>query len=327
MPTKTILSIDGGGIRGIIPALLLEFIEEQADRPIASLFDVIAGTSTGGIIALGLTCPNESGGARYRAADLVNMYDEQGARIFPHEMLGKVRQLFEAKYSSRGRLGVLEEKLGTTRMSHALTEVLVTSYDIWGRAPVFFRSSLASEDRERDYLMRDAAAATSAAPTYFQPVRLPSPGSGPDYVLVDGGVFANNPGMCALVDRTTVGGDAENAFMVSLGTGTLTRHFSYRHARRWGLLGWSQRVLDVVFDGISDATDYQLQTMLGGSYHRFEIPLEHANDNMDDAQPQNLANLRTKAEELISTRRAELESVCSVLRTLKQPPAPSSGEA
>ena len=327
MTTTTILSIDGGGIRGIIPALVLEFIEEQAGQPIASLFDVIAGTSTGGIIALGLSCPDDSGAARYRAADLANMYDEQGARIFPHELLGKVRQVFEPKYSSRGRLEVLDEKLGSTPLSGAITEVLVTSYDIWGRAPVFFRSSLASEDPERDHLMRDVAAATSAAPTYFEPVRLQSPGSGPEYVLVDGGVFANNPGMCALVDRTTVGGHVENAFMVSLGTGTLTRHFSYRQARRWGLLGWAQRVLDVTFDGVSEATDYQLQTILGDRYHRFEIPLEHASDNMDDAEPQNLANLRRKAEELISTKRPELESVCSALRALRRPPATGTEEA
>jgi patatin-like phospholipase/acyl hydrolase len=313
---KTILSIDGGGIRGIIPALVLAHIEEQTGTAIADLFDVIAGTSTGGILALGLTCPDgrPSGGPRYSAAELAEMYERDGSRIFPHEFLGVVRQLFSPKYPSRGRARALAGTLGDTRLKDALAEVIVTGYDIHERRPVFFRKALAaSEPQTRDFPMRDVALATSAAPTYFEPVRLRTQDGAQELVVVDGGVFANNPGMCAFVDRTTVEGERDRALMVSLGTGSLTHPFTYGQTRGWGLIGWGPHILDVVFDGVSESVEYELETILGDDYHRFQIELVGASDHMDDVSGPNLAALKAKARELIESRRAELHAVCETL--------------
>src|SRR5436305_3588560 len=171
--TKAILSIDGGGIRGIIPALVLAHIEQQTGAAIADLFDVVAGTSTGGILALGLTCPGPDGRPRYSAQDLAAVYEDEGSKIFPHEFLGIVRQLFRPKYPSRGRREVLSGKLGDARLKDALAEVIVTAYDIQVRRPVFFRKALAvSEPASRDFPIWEVAMATSAAPTYFEPVRM-----------------------------------------------------------------------------------------------------------------------------------------------------------
>ncbi len=100
---------------------------------------------------------------------------------------------------------------------------------------------------------------------------------------MDGGVFANNPGMCAFVDDTTVDGRAGRTLMVSLGTGELTRKFYYEEAKGWGLVEWAPRILDVVFDGVSDTVDYQLKTLLGGRYYRLQAALDKASDSMDDA--------------------------------------------
>src|SRR5690348_52164 len=185
MDGKTILSIDGGGIRGVIPATVLAEIERRTGRRVYELFDVIVGTSTGGILALGLTLAQD-GGARYEAAELAAMYREQGPKIFPHEFLGWVRRLFGPKYPERGRRAVLEARFGDARLSGALTEVLVTSYDIAERRPFFFRRQDARERAARDFKMSDAALATSAAPTYFPPVRLSDPDAPEDRVLVDG---------------------------------------------------------------------------------------------------------------------------------------------
>src|SRR3954454_21841449 len=129
MATK-ILSSDGGGIRGVIPALVLDYIEKTSGRAIADLFDVIAGTSTGGLIALGLTCPDPEGRPKFTAKEVAAIYEDEGDRIFPHEVFGRVRQFFDEKYPDDGLNAVLAEKLGDVRLSEALTQLIVTAYDI-----------------------------------------------------------------------------------------------------------------------------------------------------------------------------------------------------
>jgi uncharacterized protein len=328
----TILSIDGGGIRGVIPAVVLDQIEKRTQgTPICELFDVIAGTSTGGILALGLTCPGETAGPRYTASALLEMYRREGPRIFPHEFLGAIKQLFGPKYSERGRRQVLTERFGETRLKDALTEVIVTSYDIQGRRPIFFRATEARARETHDFAMRDVALATSAAPTYFRPVVLPDRESRGEMVLVDGGVFANNPGMCGFVDRTAAQGQMPGTLMVSLGTGELTKPLRYRAAKRWGLIGWGQHILNVVFDGVTEAVEYQLKTILGpAAFHRFQVTLTESEEPMDDATTANVAALIALAEELVDRCGPELDAVCVELmsrrgrrQSVTAPPPPS----
>jgi uncharacterized protein len=309
-----ILSIDGGGIRGIIPAIVLHHLEQRTGRPVADLFDVIAGTSTGGILALGLTCPDESARPRYTALDLVGLYERRGGEIFARERFARIRQLHEEKYSADGLEQVLEERFGEARLSEAVTGVLVTAYDIERRQPIFFRSARAGEEPEhRDFRMRDVARATSAAPTYFEPHRLAAEPPRADHVLIDGGVFANNPGMCALVDAYAGRARTEDTLMVSLGTGTQTRTLPYEQARGWGLVGWGRRLLDVVFDGASDAVDYQLAQLLRSRYHRFQTELDKARDDLDDASSENIDDLKLEAEELIDANARALDEVSEAL--------------
>ena len=308
-----ILSIDGGGIRGIIPAIVLDHIEERTERRIADLFDVIAGTSTGGLLALALAVPGDGGRPRYAAADVVEIYADNGAGIFPEDWFGKIRQLVNEKYPATGLERVLDEQLGRTRLRDALTDVIVTAYDIERRSPFFFRSARAREEEGYDFAMRDVARATSAAPTYFEPVQLPAAPPHSPYTLVDGGVFANNPGMCAFVDRWAGQGNVEDTLMVSLGTGVLTRPIAYEDAKDWGLIEWARPVIDVVFDGVSDAVDYQLKAILGKSYYRFQTTLDKAEDAMDDASRRNIDNLKLEGEDLIATEGDELEEVCERL--------------
>jgi uncharacterized protein len=298
-----ILSIDGGGIRGLIPVRVLAEVEERCGKPIAELFDVIAGTSTGGILALGLSCPQP----QYSAADLARLYVEQGEEIFPKRLIN-VRQLYDEKYSNEGLQRALRATLGDARLKDARTRVLVTAYDIETRTPVFFRSERAKEDDDRDFLMREVALATSAAPTYFEPARVGEP----PMALVDGGVFANNPGMCAYVDRYTPG-ELGDVTMVSLGTGQLTRPLRYDDAKDWGLLSWGLRVLDVVFDGVSDTVDHQLKTLLGTGYLRLQTELDLANDDMDDAGRENIEYLEREAQQLIDASEQELAGLCAKL--------------
>jgi len=191
--TYRILSIDGGGIRGLIPALLLAELEKQARRPIAELFDLIVGTSTGGIIALGLTAPGPDGYPRNTAQDLADLYLQQRSRIFHRGLWDEIRNpggLADERYDSSGIEEVLREHFLETRLRDALTEVMVTAYDLEKRDPFFFRSRRAREDSRYDYPMWLAARATSAATTHFEPVLIHWPELDRD-VVVDGGVYAH----------------------------------------------------------------------------------------------------------------------------------------
>jgi patatin-like phospholipase/acyl hydrolase len=328
-----VLSLDGGGIRGIIPALVLSAIEAELKQPIAASFDLVAGTSTGGILALGLTVPGDDGKPRYRAADLAKMYEEEGPTIFHASLwqkLARMGNLNGPKYTADGIETVLHKYFGDTRLKQALTEVLITSYEIDKLLdPFFFRSARAQTDSLYDFYMRDVARATSAAPTYFEPARLESqPGDARSfYGLVDGGVFANNPAMCAYAEVRSR--DAERELvLVSVGTGQAHQTIGYAAARSWGLIGWAPRVLDVVFDGVSDTVDYQLAQVLPAasgkvSYFRLQCALDRNTEAMDDVSPANLARLRATGEKLVADQQAAITALCAELKAAAPPAVPA----
>jgi patatin-like phospholipase/acyl hydrolase len=317
-PARTrILSIDGGGIRGIIPALVLAELERRAAKPAAELFDLIAGTSTGGILACGLTIPGEGAQPRWTATELVELYEREGPHIFDRSLLKRLTSLegvIDERYPSKPFEQILTRYFGDARLRDALTRVLVTAYDIERRSAWFFRSERAQADPRYDFPMREVALATSAAPTYFEPARLASPADANDYfALIDGGVFAVNPGMCAWAEARALG-LPEDTVVLSLGTGSLTRRISYNDAKDWGLIEWAQPVLDVVFDGSSDVVDYQLGQLLGaGRRFRLQIDLESASDNLDDASEENIRALRLEGERLIERASDQLDEVLALL--------------
>jgi predicted acylesterase/phospholipase RssA len=292
-----ILSIDGGGIRGIIPAVVLAEIEQRSGKRIADLFDMIAGTSTGGILSLALSAPGNGGAPRWSARDLVTLYLENGPVIFKRSIWRWVRSagsILDEKYSADGFESVLKTYFGEVRLSAAVAEVLVTAYDIEGRDPFFFKRRTARESGDDDYPMWEAARATSSAPTYFDPFRVAG-----RLALIDGGVFATNPSMCAYADARRFEPGAE-LVLISLGTGQLERPIPYEEAKDWGMLEWARPILDVVFDGVADTTDYELRQVLDeGRYFRLQTSLDYGSDALDDVSATNMRALVRKGEELV----------------------------
>lgn len=317
-----VLSIDGGGIRGLIPALLLDAIERRAQRPACELFDLIAGTSTGGIIALGVTVPGTGGRPRWSAQELADLYLEQGREIFSRSLLRRIETVdgvMRERYSPAHLEQALERYLGDARLSDALTDVLIPSYDIQTHEPLFFKSAHARAGSAPDFPMRVVARSTSAAPTYFAPEHAIAPkrrhrAGPPDYALVDGGTFANNPAMCAYAESQR-DHPRSDVVIVSLGTGRLTQAISYEQAKDWGILQWIRPLLGVVMDGASAAIDYQLDQVLGRDqrHFRFQTTLTDASDQLDDADAANLADLQTLAQATIESDAARIDRVCALL--------------
>jgi len=315
-----ILSIDGGGIRGIIPAVVLAEIEKRTGRSIAHLFDLVAGTSTGGILAVGLTIPRNLPGPLYTAAQLIELYAQEGSRIFSRSLLHRLAacgNLRREKYTSTGIERVLREYFGDSRLRDAVTDLLITSYETGRSFPFFFRSAIARERADYDFPAREVARATSAAPTYFPPMKLPASTVEGHYTLIDGGVFANNPAACALVEARTTYPEAGDFLVVSLGTGELNISLPYQQTKNWGVIGWAMPVLDVVFDGVSRTVDYQLRQLMpdasGKRYYRFQTTLDGQNHRMDNASAENITALKGLGIDLIERESATLDQLCDAL--------------
>lgn len=314
-----VLALDGGGIRGVIPATLLAEIERRTGRQIAQMFDLIAGTSTGGILALGLTVPDPDDPMKpqHRAEELVALYAQRGnvifRRTFWHTLL-TLGGLLGNKYPLRGLEQTLRSYFGDSRLKEATTEVVITSYDLESRDAWFLARHKARDDAKNDFPMRDVARSTSAAPTYFAAERLPS---GAPTAMVDGGVFANNPAMCAYVETIKLHGDRD-IFVLSLGTGQVTTPIHYRKARAWGLIGWARPLIDVIFDGQSDTVDHQLSKLLPGlngspRYMRFQTELPKGMGAMDNTSPAHIAALQAEAKKIVEAGSAEIDQLCAIL--------------
>ena len=303
-----VLAIDGGGIRGLIPALVLAELERRAGRRTFELFDMIAGTSTGGILACALCAPDP-----LPATEVVKVYEEEGPEIFSRSLFQRIRSaegLLDEKYDDAALDRALERFLAQKRLAETRPDQIVPSYDTNLPGPYFFKTTKAKEAPELDdFPLSVVARATSAAPTYFEAVEAG------ERALVDGGVFATNPAMCAfaeVLNREDV--SPREVILLSLGTGERTHRRSFDEIKDWGLAMWARPILDVVFDGVSDAVNYQLERVLSGErYWRLQVELTVASDDLDDASEDNLAKLRGQAEELIRARTADLDAVLAKL--------------
>jgi patatin-like phospholipase/acyl hydrolase len=343
---RRILSIDGGGIRGIIPAMVLNYIEERTGKRIATMFDFIAGTSTGGILALGLTKKNSDSSINnepeYTAAELVNFYGKYGQKIFnQNDLPGSWDDLLQPKHDPKGKEEVLKALLGEAKVEDALREIFIPSYDIELRAPIFFTSNPDAEESESihsrkvcsGFKMFEAAMATSAAPTFFPPYEVETPHTTDEghYALVDGGVFANNPSSLAMMEamisykrKTEEELHRKDILVVSLGTGSVTRRYKYRDAKNWGQIKWALPLLNVVLDGQSESVALQLEQLMvpkgdkenNRNYYRFQLQLssENAHDQMDNASPGNIEHLQKRGEKLIEHSKRELKELCDLLK-------------
>ena len=338
---KKILSIDGGGIRGIIPAMVLNKIEKETGQEIAEIFDLIAGTSTGGLLALGLI--KDGGGGKqdqYTAEALVNIYKDRGNDIFGREfrretsdletliisveniiswlhniplmrdqvakhvaslekLVLAVRGMKDEIYSHDGLVNVLncyfgEATLGNLRQD---TDVMVTCYDIEARSPVFLKSWYPTHQSVR---MQDAARATSAAPTYFEPASLQI--GDKERALIDGGIFINSPAVSAYAEARSMFPDEKDFFVLSLGTGTFTKRFQGEIATNWGKVEWLHPLMDCIFDGMQEAADYQMRKFLPErNYFRLTGDLSKDNDRMDNVDASNIESLEAVAAGIIQS--------------------------
>jgi len=280
MAVYRILSIDGGGIRGIISTILLQRLSaEPSLSGWLEKVDLLGGTSTGGLLALGIAKP-------LNLQVIRDLYETKGEIIFYDSWLrcgpGKI---IEAKYDITSLEIELQAILGTTTLSQLSKKVLITAFDLDGVDPQGQRTwkpklfhNFPGPGSDGNQLAYKVGVYTAAAPTYFP--------SADGYV--DGGVFASNPAMCALAqtqdprigDRPAL----TDVVLFSLGTGTsLTYITGERH--NWGYIQWVKPLIDLMLDGVAGIADYQCKQLLDRAYHRlapvFPPPMNIPMDGVD----------------------------------------------
>ena len=315
MQARRILSLDGGGIRGLVTCRWLTAVEDalrKAGKPgLAGSFDLVAGSSTGAIIACGLSL----GLSPQRVADL---YRERRHEIFPGiagRLWSRAGRFFSQgpsapRYDARGLEKVLKEVFGGTTLARAKVPLLVTSYDTIARAPVMFKSF---KPEHRTLPMWQVCRASSAAPTYFPAFGMRVEGHG--CALIDGGVVANNPTACAIAEALRKDARVDHPrdlVVLSVGSGERTRTIDLKSAREWGALEWAVPIIDVLFDGNTDSVDYIARHLVGDGYFRLQAELAVGLDDLDDVSDTNLAALDALANSYLakaSTRKLLTELV------------------
>lgn len=285
-----ILSLDGGGIRGAATAQVLYELEQDLGASLYDSFDLIAGTSTGALIAIYLAAEQADG------EDLLSLYSVDNARRIMDKSIWDEHLPVQSqpKYDGEGKREVLNEYLGNRRIQDVAKPLLVTAYDIVMRRVVVFKSQRGS-DAAYNPLLKEIADATSAAPTYFPTVET---SDSPPRWLIDGGVAANNPSMCALAEALREGHALEDIRLLSIGTGTPARGADDatamgRASQSWGGIGWLRNgLIEHLFAGNTSTCGYQCEVLLGERYVRVDGPLMHASDDLDAVSRGNIQHLR-----------------------------------
>lgn len=310
MKARRILSLDGGGIRGLVTGLWLHGAEDalaRAGKPgLRGSFDLYAGSSSGALIA----CALALGRTPEQIADV---YREQRHRIFPgiaQRLWSRAGRFFSQgpsapKYDGHGLDEVLHEVFGQATLGQLDPPVMVTAYDTISRSPVIFKSF---KPEHRDLQVWEVCRASASAPTYFPAFGMTVEGKSRS--MIDGGVVANNPTALAIAEALRRDGDVAQCsqlLVLSVGSGARNRPISLREAQEWGALEWAIPIIDVLFDGNNDSVDYISRQLVGDGYVRMQTDLLTGLDDTDDTSATNIAALTALAGNYLrrtSTRQA-----------------------
>lgn len=315
-----ILAIDGGGVRGVIPATILAYLEKNLKKKkhLVECFDIIAGTSTGGLIALMLSAPDGNGTPRYTAEDVQRIYSTLGSRIFDQpfsHLLGSLNGWIDEKYPAQNLEDVLKEYLGDVHLRELLTYVVVPAYEIVHNKLVYFTTHGARETPFADFYAWEAARATSAAPTFFAPAQIRNAAEQKTYTFVDGAIAAQNPTFDALIHALKLFGKDNDFLIVSLGTGV---NFGDPEIEFGGKLEWIEKIVPLLIGASEETVSSQVEKLFAGDpsreYYRFQVTLlDSMKVELDDARPENIKMLQGIGEWLIQRHRLNLDRIIEIL--------------
>ena len=291
-----ILAIDGGGIRGYYAAHILRRVKESFGTEFHNEFDLIAGTSTGSIIAAALAVgiPIER---------VCSLYEVHGHEIFKPARLS-LGGMLKPSYSQRTLKRILEQEFGELTLKDAKTRLIIPSTDI-GNGQVHVFKSTYSDDFKRDGRVKvaDAVLASCSAPKYFRPAYIDP------YLLADGGLWANNPSLVAVTETLTrLDVSKDTIRLLSVGTGIGKNYYSLARTNSlWGFLtGWGLRRFIEMFLNLQSIHSHNVVSLLlsGEQFVRINFEIDRSLP-LDD--PNMLPDLKSRADRGFTTASADIE--------------------
>eukprot|EP00253_Pinus_taeda_P028725 PITA_28725 len=310
-----ILSIDGGGMHGIVAGRTLAYLEEalqkktgNPDARIADFFDVAIGTGVGGLIAAMLFADDGTGRPLCRAEETWRLLVEEGRRMFKPAsggLLAKFRGM-GARFSGKSMERVFKRLFAAAdgrslTLKNTLKPILIPCYDLSSASPFLFSRADALETDNFDFRLWEVCRAAIAAPGFFEPVILKSVDGQTACTAIDGGLVMNNPTAAAITHvvhnkhEFPLVGAMEDLLVLSVGTGQFDRAYDYEKVRKWGAGRWANPVMKIVGDGLSNTIDQAISTAFGQSRHNYvRIQANASTDKcMENSEDPSEANVKT----------------------------------
>lgn len=330
-----ILSIDGGGMRGLIALYALDSLEQKLKAKthdpnvrLSDFFDLVVGTSSGTIIGTSLLCPDgnkKDKRPKYTPRKIIDLYLEHGKEIFGASLWRSIKSmggLAQSKFSDKGITRVMKEHLGDTELKQLIKPGLFTAYDVMRQQNFFFRQHRAVRYPHENFLLYDVIRACTAAPIIF-PIAEVRSLANRSYHFIDGGIFSYNPAACAYTEARKLFPEnhARDMLLLSLSGGTYTDvELPDEKDRQWGAWEWMSAIHYIASSGQIDVVNSQMEQMFLTCDNRNQYLRIHPGSRMDsikldETDPEALRKICAIASQTTEQYRNRLDAFADLLTT------------
>ena len=328
MNKTRILSIDGGGIKGIVPAVVLLHLEKLLKRlsknqnsRIHDYFDLFSGASTGAIIIAGLLSPDKNNRAKYSSKEILELYLENGHIIFNSSIFQEIKSvsgIVNVKYDPEGLESIFEKYFGKSELKGLLKPSLIPVYDLSRGKNYFFRQQKALISPRHNFYVKDLLRGATSALSYFPPSQISTVNGLEHRCFIDGGVFANNPALSAYAEFRYHNSNllAKDTMMLSLGTGRKTTNLDCEVTANWGAAEWLYQGSYLTSNAVASASDYQLNAVYDNkpNYLRLDASFDdEQSSSMDNTDKEYLDYLISLGESIVKEKQSEINSFAEEL--------------
>lgn len=328
MSRTRILSIDGGGIKGIVPAVVLLHLEKllkqlskNQNSRIHDYFDLFSGASTGAIIIAGLLSPDKNNHPKYSPEEILDLYLENGHIIFNSSFFQEIKSvsgIVNVKYDPEGLESVFEKYFGKSELKGLLKPSLIPVYDLSRGKNYFFRQQKALTSPRHNFYVKDLLRGATSALSYFPPAQISTVNDREHRCFIDGGVFANNPALSAYAEFRYHNSNlhAKDTMMLSLGTGRKTTNLDCEVTANWGAAEWLYQGSYLTSNAVASASDYQLNAVYDNkpNYLRLDASFDdEQSSSMDNTDKEYLDYLISLGESIVKDKQSEINSFAEEL--------------
>jgi len=328
MSRTRILSIDGGGIKGIVPAVVLLHLEKllkqlsnNQNSRIHDYFDLFSGASTGAIIIAGLLSPDKNNRPKYSPEEILDLYLENGHIIFNSSLFQEIKSvsgIVNVKYDPDGLESVFEKYFGKSELKGLLKPSLIPVYDLSRGKNYFFRQQKALTSPRHNFYVKDLLRGATSALSYFPPAQISTVNGLEHRCFIDGGVFANNPALSAYAEFRYHNSQlhAKDTMMLSLGTGRKTTNLDCEVTANWGAAEWLYQGSYLTSNAVASASDYQLNAVYDNkpNYLRLDASFDdEQSSSMDNTDKEYLDYLISLGESIVKEKQSEINTFAEEL--------------